>query len=97
LLRAFVGRNRFIAPIGRAPPHTFRLSASGNAEQRNNAIAPYDPHFASFNFTNSLICAAASTTSLQRLNSLLSETDNPYDHPTLLAVLYDAPQSIALP
>ena len=23
LLRALVGRNRFIAPIGRAPPHTF--------------------------------------------------------------------------
>src|SRR5580704_15262018 len=61
LLRALVGRNRFIAPISRAPPRTFRSRASAYAERRNKAIAPYDPHLVSFNFVNPLICRVAST------------------------------------
>jgi hypothetical protein len=40
-------------PLGSRP--------SGDAKRRNKAIAPYDPHFASFNFTNALICAVASS------------------------------------
>jgi hypothetical protein len=35
--------------------------ASGGTKRRNKAIAPYDPHFASFNFTNALICTVASS------------------------------------
>jgi hypothetical protein len=50
-----VGRNRFIAPISPARSGTAGTGASGYARRRNNAIAPYEPHFASFNFTNALI------------------------------------------
>jgi hypothetical protein len=63
-LRALVGRNRFIAPIGRAPPQTLGSGASCGAERRNKVIAPYGPHFASFNFTNALICVEASSVQL---------------------------------
>jgi hypothetical protein len=71
--RILVGRNRFIAPIGRAPPHTLvqaqAAAPSGSIKRRNKAIAPYDPHFASFNFTNAPICAVGSSacTGLRRL------------------------------
>src|SRR5580692_8133194 len=54
-----VGRNRFIAPIGRAA-YPFGSGASGAAKRRNKAIAPY-AHFWSFNFTNPLICPVASS------------------------------------
>jgi hypothetical protein len=60
-LRALVGRNRFIAPIGRAPPRTLDSGASGGDKRRNKAIAPYDLQFASFNFTSALICVEASS------------------------------------
>jgi hypothetical protein len=60
LAKGLVGRNRFIAPIGRAPPIPSGSGASGDAKWRNKAIAPYDLHFASFNFTNKLICTATS-------------------------------------
>jgi hypothetical protein len=60
-LRAVVGRNRLIAPIGRARPIPLGSGASGGAKRRNKAIAHYDPHFASFNFTNALICLEASS------------------------------------
>src|ERR1700692_1331874 len=54
-----VGRNPLIAPIGRGPL-PIGSGASGQAEWRNKAIAPYDPHLASFNFWNPLIWSAES-------------------------------------
>ena len=61
-----VGRNRFIAPIDHATPRTFNSGTRHFAERRNKAIAPYGPeigaHCVSFNFTNALICAIASST-----------------------------------
>jgi hypothetical protein len=34
---------------------------SGGDTRRNKAIAPYDPQFGNFNFTNALICVEASS------------------------------------
>ncbi len=56
-----VGRNRFIAPSGSAPPLHLSSGASGRAEWRNKAIAPYDSHYGSFNFVNPLICTVVSS------------------------------------
>ena len=60
-LRAPVGRNRFIAPSAAPRAIPFGSDASGGARRRNKTIAPYDPHFVSFNFTNALICAVGSS------------------------------------
>ena len=48
-------------PIGAPRPVPSGSGASGGAKRRNKAIAPYDPHFVSFNFTNKLICTMGST------------------------------------
>jgi hypothetical protein len=50
----------------RAAAHLLGSGASGGATRRNKAIAPYDPHFVSFNFTNNLIWRVASTTPARR-------------------------------
>jgi hypothetical protein len=42
-------------------PAPFGSGASDVAERRNKAIAPYDPHYASFNSLNPLICRDASS------------------------------------
>ena len=54
-----VGRNCFIAQSAVPGPLCLSSGASCSAERRNKAIAPYDPHFASFNFLNPLICKIA--------------------------------------
>jgi hypothetical protein len=45
----------------RPAPIPLSSCASGSAERRNKAIAPYEAHCASFNFLNPLICTVASS------------------------------------
>jgi predicted RNA binding protein YcfA (HicA-like mRNA interferase family) len=49
--------------------------ASSSAERRNKAIAPYDPHFVSFNFLNPLICNAASSDQCAERGTPLTGTE----------------------